>query len=150
MLEIGSKAPDFELKDQNAYTHRLKDYLGKKVVLYFYPKDNTSGCTNQANGFNELFDEFVQKNTVIIGISKDTVASHKRFADKNSLKFTILSDEELDTIKAYDVWKEKKNYGKTYMGIERSTYIIDENGVIEKAFEKVKSTKNPQDMLSEI
>ena len=150
MLEVGTKAPEFSLPDQNGETHTLSQYLGKKVVLYFYPKDNTPGCSKQAAGFGELYDEFKEKNVVILGVSKDSVASHKKFEQNYNLPFTILSDTELVAIQAYDVWKEKKNYGKTYMGIQRSTYLIDEEGNIEKAFENVKSDKNPSQMLCEI
>ena len=150
MLEIGTKAPEFELQDQNGDLHKLSDYLGKKVVLYFYPKDNTLGCTKQACGFSEMYPQFVEKNAVVIGVSKDSVKSHKKFEENHNLGFTLLSDEQLDTIKAYDVWKEKKNYGKTYMGIERTTYLIDEKGIIIKSFGKVKAADNPSQMLGEI
>ena len=150
MLEIGTKAPEFELQDQNGDLHNLSDYLGKKVILYFYPKDNTPGCTKQACGFSEMYPQFVEKNAVVIGVSKDSVKSHKKFEENHNLGFTLLSDEQLDTIKAYDVWKEKKNYGKTYMGIERTTYLIDEKGIIIKSFGKVKAADNPSQMLGEI
>ena len=150
MLEIGTKAPEFELQDQNGDLHKLSDYLGKKVVLYFYPKDNTPGCTKQACGFSEMYPQFIEKNAVVIGVSKDSVKSHKKFEENHNLGFTLLSDEQLDTIKAYDVWKEKKNYGKTYMGIERTTYLIDEKGIIIKSFGKVKAADNPSQMLGEI
>lgn len=147
MLETGTKAPDFSLSDQNGDIHTLAEYRGKKVILYFYPKDNTAGCTKQACGFGERYPLFQEKGAVVIGVSKDSVKSHKNFETKYSLPFTLLSDPELDTIKAYDVWKEKKNYGKTYMGILRTTYLIDENGVIIKAMDKVKASDNPQQML---
>ncbi len=147
MLKEGTKAPDFTLPDQNGDMHSLSDYEGKKVVLYFYPKDNTAGCTKQACSFGELYPLFREKGAVVIGISKDSVASHKKFEEKYGLPFTILSDTELEVIKAYDVWKEKKNYGKVSMGVVRTTYLIDENGVIVKALEKVKAAENPQDML---
>ncbi|EHL15682.1 hypothetical protein HMPREF9630_02034 [Peptoanaerobacter stomatis] len=150
MLEIGTKAPEFELQDQNGDLHKLSDYLGKKVVLYFYPKDNTPGCTKQACGFSEMYPQFIEKNAVVIGVSKDSVKSHKKFEENHNLGFTLLSDEQLDTIKAYDVWKEKKNYGRTYMGIERTTYLIDEKGIIIKSFGKVKAADNPSQMLGEI
>jgi len=150
MLEVGKKAPEFELQDQNGNLRKLSDYLGKKVVLYFYPKDNTAGCTKQACGFTELYPQFIEKNAVVIGVSKDSVKSHKKFEENHNLGFTLLSDEQLDTIKAYDVWKEKKNYGKTYMGIERTTYLIDEKGIIVKSFGKVKAADNPSQMLGEI
>ena len=147
MLETGTKAPDFTLPDQNGGMHSLSDYLGKKVILYFYPKDNTSGCTKQACGFADRYPQFKGKGAVILGVSKDSVASHKKFEEKYGLPFTLLSDTELDVIKAYDVWKEKKNYGKVSMGIVRTTYLIDENGYIVKAMDKVKAADNPQDML---
>lgn len=150
MLEIGTKAPEFELQDQNGDLHKLSDYLGKKVILYFYPKDNTPGCTKQACGFSEMYPQFIEKNAVVIGVSKDSVKSHKKFEENHNLGFTLLSDEQLDTIKAYDVWKEKKNYGRTYMGIERTTYLIDEKGIIIKSFGKVKAADNPLQMLGEI
>ena len=150
MLETGKKAPDFTLPDQNGDMHSLTDYLGKKVILYFYPKDNTSGCTKQACGFGELLPQFTEKGAVILGVSKDSVASHKKFEEKFSLPFTLLSDTELNVIKAYDVWKEKKNYGKVSMGVVRTTYLIDEKGVIVKAFDKVKAAENPAQMLGEL
>ena len=147
MLEIGTKAPDFSLPDQNGDIHTLSQYKGQKVILYFYPRDNTAGCTKQACGFTQLKPDFEEKGAVVIGISKDTVASHKRFEEKQNLNITLLADPELETIKAYDVWKEKKLYGKVSMGIVRTTYLIDEEGVIIKALEKVKSADNPQQML---
>ena len=147
MLETGTKAPDFELPDQNGKVHKLSDYKGKKVILYFYPKDNTSGCTKQACGFGERYPQFKEKGAIILGVSKDSVASHKKFEEKYGLPFTLLSDTELDVIKAYDVWKEKKNYGKVSMGIVRTTYLIDEDGMIIKAMDKVKAADNPQEML---
>lgn len=147
MLEIGTKAPTFELPDQNGEIHTLEEYKGKKVVLYFYPKDNTAGCTKQACGFGDLYPHFQEKGAVVIGISKDSVASHKKFEAKYGLPFTLLSDTELSAIQAYDVWKEKNMYGKKTMGVVRTTYLIDEEGVIEKAFEKVKAVDNPKQML---
>ena len=147
MLEIGTKAPDFLLPDQNGNMHSLEEYRGKKVILYFYPRDNTPGCTKQACGFGELYPQFTEKGAVVIGISKDSVASHKRFEEKYGLPFTILSDTELTAINAYDVWKEKKNYGKVSMGVLRTTYLIDEEGIIVKGFDKVKTADNPQQML---
>ena len=147
MLEIGTKAPDFTLPDQNGKTHSLSDYRGQKVILYFYPKDNTSGCTKQACGFAERYPQIQEKGAVVLGVSKDSVASHKKFEQNYGLPFTLLSDPELTVIKAYDVWQEKKNYGKTTMGVVRTTYLIDENGVILKAFGKVKAADNPQNML---
>lgn len=150
MLETGTKAPDFALLDQNGEIHKLSDYAGKKVILYFYPKDNTAGCTKQACGFSERYPQFTEKNAVVLGISKDSVASHKKFEEKYGLAFTLLSDTEHKVIEAYDVWKEKKNYGKVYMGIVRTTYLIDENGIIVKANDKVKAAEDPENMLKEI
>ena len=147
MLEIGTKAPEFSLPDENGEIRNLSDYKGKKLILYFYPRDNTPGCTKQACGFADLYPQFSEKDVEIVGISKDSVASHKKFKEKYSLPFTILSDTELQTIQAYDVWKEKKLYGKTSMGIVRTTYLIDENGVIIKAMDKVKAAENPEEML---
>ena len=147
MLETGTKAPDFELPDQNGVIHRLSDYRGKKVILYFYPKDNTPGCTKQACGYSQRLDLFNAGNTVILGISKDSVASHKRFEEKQNLKFTILSDTERKVIEAYDVWKEKKNYGKVSMGVVRTTYLIDEKGTIVFANDKVKASEDSEKML---
>ena len=147
MLSIGTKAPDFTLPDQNGDLHSLAEYRGKKLILYFYPKDNTAGCTKQACGFSELYPQFLEKGAVVVGISKDSVKSHKNFETKYGLTFTILSDTELSAIQAYNVWKEKKNYGKTYMGIVRTTYLIDEEGIIIQASDKVKAAANPQQML---
>ena len=147
MLAIGTPAPDFELPDQNGETHRLSDYRGQKVILYFYPKDNTAGCTKQACGFRERMPQFREKGAVILGVSKDSVASHKKFEENYGLPFTLLSDTEKIVIQAYDVWKEKKNYGKTTMGVVRTTYLIDENGTITKAYDKVKAADNPEQML---
>lgn len=150
MLEIGTKAPDFTLPDQNGNMHSLSEYRGKKVILYFYPKDNTPGCTKQACGFAERYPQFTEKGAVVLGISKDSVASHKKFEEKYGLPFTLLADPELVAIQAYDVWQEKKNYGKTYMGVVRTTYLIDEEGKIAKAFDKVKAADNPEQMLGEL
>lgn len=150
MLETGTKAPDFALPDQNGEIHKLSDYAGKKVILYFYPKDNTAGCTKQACGFSERYPQFTEKNAVVLGISKDSVASHKKFEEKYGLAFTLLSDTDRKVIEAYDVWKEKKNYGKVYMGIVRTTYLIDENGIIVKANDKVKVADDSENMLKEI
>ena len=150
MLEVGTKAPAIELPDQNGDIHTLEQYRGKKVILYFYPKDNTPGCTKQACGFAERYPQFTEKGAVVIGISKDTVSSHKKFEEKYSLPFTILSDPELTAIKAYDVWKEKKNYGKVSMGVVRTTYLIDENGIIIRANDKVKAADDPEKMLGEL
>lgn len=147
MLEIGTKAPDFELPDQDGVMHKLGEYAGKKLVLYFYPKDNTPGCSKQACGFGDLLPLFTERGAVIVGVSKDSMASHKKFKEKYHLPFTLLSDTELEAIKAYDVWQEKKLYGKVSMGVVRTTYLIDENGVIIKAMGKVKAAQNPQDTL---
>lgn len=150
MLEVGMKAPELSLPDQNGNVHTLEEYRGKKVILYFYPKDNTPGCSKQACGFGELYPQFVEKGAVVLGVSKDSVASHKRFEEKYGLPFTLLSDTELSCIQAYDVWKEKKMYGKVSMGVVRTTYLINENGIIEKAYDKVKAADNPAQMLGEL
>lgn len=150
MLSIGTKAPDFTLPDQNGEMRSLSDYKGQKVILYFYPKDMTSGCTKQACAFSELYPQFREKGAVVLGVSKDSVASHKRFEEKHGLPFTLLSDTEKTVIQAYDVWKEKKLYGKTSYGVVRTTYLIDEDGVIERAFDKVKAADNPAQMLGEL
>ena len=150
MLEAGIQAPNFELPDKNGVMHKLSDYRGKKVVLYFYSKDNTSGCTKQACGFGELYPQFTEKGAEVIGISKDSVASHLKFSDKYELPFVLLSDTELSAIKAYDVWQEKKLYGKVSMGVVRTTYLIDESGMISKVFKKVKAAENPAQVLSEL
>src|SRR5699024_6172621 len=150
MLEIGTKAPAFELPDQNGDIHRLEEYKGKKVILYFYPKDNTAGCTKQACGFGELYPQFLAKGAVVIGVSKDSVASHKKCEEKYHLPFTLLSDPALTCIQGYDDWEEKNMYGKKTMGVVRTTYLIDEEGVIQKAFGKVKAADNPAQMLQEL
>ncbi len=147
MLKVGTKAPSFTLPDQNGNMHTLEDYRGKKVILYFYPKDNTPGCTKQACGFAELYPQFQEKGAVVLGVSKDTVASHKKFEEKYGLPFTLLSDTEKEVIQAYDVWKEKTMYGKKVFGVVRTTYLIDEEGTIVKAFGKVKAAENPGQML---
>jgi len=148
MLEVGMKAPDFELLDQNGNSHKLSNYLGQKVLLYFYPKDNTSGCSKQAIGYSQLSGEFEKKGIKIIGISKDSVSSHKRFEEKQNLKITLLSDEERKVIESYDVWKEKSMYGKVVLGVVRTTYVIDENGVIIFANNKVNAASDAEKMLS--
>ena len=150
MLEVGSKAPDFTLPDQNGDMRSLSDYLGRKVVLYFYPKDMTAGCSKQACAFGELYPHFIEKGAVVIGVSKDSVASHKKFEEKYQLPFTLLSDTEKKVIQMYDVWKEKKLYGKVSMGVVRTTYLIDEEGIIVRAFTKVKAADNPAQMLGEL
>ena len=148
MLEVGMKAPDFTLLDKRGNSVSLSDFLGKKVVLYFYPKDNTPGCTRQACAFAQNHSNFEDKNVVVIGVSKDSVASHLKFAEKYELPFVLLSDPELQAIQAYGVWQEKKLYGKVSMGVVRSTYLIDEQGVIEKVMPKVKPDTNAQDILA--
>ena len=148
MLEIGTKAPEFSLPDKEGNIVSLSDFLGKKVVLYFYPRDNTPGCSRQACAFAGAYEGFKAKNIVVIGVSKDSVASHQKFAEKYNLPFILLSDPECQAIEAYDVWKEKKLYGKVSFGVERSTYIIDEQGYIEKAMPKVKPDTNAADILA--
>ncbi|MEE1114933.1 MAG: thioredoxin-dependent thiol peroxidase [Eubacterium sp.] len=150
MLEINTKAPDFELPDQNGETHKLSDYLGKKVILYFYPKDMTAGCTKQACGFAERYPQIREAGAVVLGVSKDTVASHKKFEEKYGLPFTLLSNPDLDVIQQYEAWGEKKMYGKTSYGVIRTTYLIDEEGMIIKAYGKVKAADNPQQMLEDL
>ncbi len=147
MLEAGVKAPDFELPDKNGDLHKLSDYRGKKLILYFYSRDNTSGCTKQACGFGELYPQFLEKGAEVVGISKDSSASHLKFSEKYDLPFTLLADTELQAIKSYDVWQEKKMYGKVSMGVVRTTYLIDENGIIEKVYKRVRAAENPQKML---
>ena len=148
LLDVGAKAPDFALSDKNGDIVRLSDFLGKKVVLYFYPKDNTAGCTRQACAFAARFGEFEAKNAVVIGVSRDSAASHLKFAEKYELPFVLLSDPERQAIEAYGVWQEKKNYGKVTMGIVRTTYLIDETGVIEKVWPKVKPDDNAGEILA--
>lgn len=150
MLEIGTVAPDFELPDQNGKKHSLKQYRGQKVILYFYPRDNTTGCSKQACGFSERYPQFLEKGAIILGVSKDSVASHKKFEEKYGLAFPLLSDTSRQVIEAYDVWKEKKLYGKVSMGIVRTTYLIDENGMIVKANDKVKAADDADNMLNEL
>ncbi len=147
MLEIGMIAPDFTLSDKNGTPVNLSGFLGKKVVLYFYPKDNTPGCTRQACAFAAAYEGFREKDVVVIGISKDSVKSHENFARKYDLPFILLSDPELTAIQAYGVWQEKKLYGKVSMGVVRSTYIIDEQGRIEKVMPKVKPDTNAEEIL---
>ena len=150
MLKTGTAAPDFALPDQNGEIRRLSDFAGRRVILYFYSKDMTSGCTKQACGFAELYPQFREKDAVVIGVSKDNAASHKKFEEKYSLPFILLADPEKEAIQAYDVWQEKNNYGKITMGVVRTTYLIDENGIIVKAFGKVKAADNPAQMLGEL
>ena len=146
MLSVGTQAPDFTLPDQNGEMHSLSDYRGQKVVLYFYPKDNTAGCTKQACAFGELYPQFREKGAAVLGVSKDSVASHKRFEEKHGLPFTLLSDPELQVITAYDVLKPPKD-DKPSRSVSRSTYLIDEDGIIVKAFGAVKAKENPTQML---
>jgi len=148
MLEVGTKAPDFILLDKSGTPVSLSDFLGKKVVLYFYPKDNTPGCTRHACAFAQSYSDFEDKNVVVIGISKDSVASHLKFTQKYDLPFILLSDPELQAISAYGAWQEKKLYGKVSMGVVRSTYLIDEQGVIEKVMPKVKPDTNAEEILA--
>ena len=148
LLEIGAKAPAFTLPDQNGAPVSLSDFAGKKVVLYFYPKDSTSGCTREAQGFAAQYAAFGEKNTVILGVSRDSQSSHKNFAAKYGLPFALLSDPERAVIEAYGVWQEKKNYGKTMMGIVRTTYLIDEAGVIEKVYPRVKPDTHAGEILA--
>ena len=147
MLEIGMKAPEFTLNDKNGNTVNLVDFLGRKVVLYFYPKDNTPGCTRQAVAFAAADEQFKAQNVVVIGISKDSAASHLKFSQKYDLPFILLSDPELQAIQAYGVWQEKKLYGKVSMGVVRSTFVIDEQGNIEKIMHKVKPDTNAAEIL---
>ena len=148
MLEVGMKAPEFTLPDKDGNSVSLTNFAGKKVVLYFYPKDNTPGCTRQACAFAGAYEEFKKINAVVIGVSKDSVASHQKFAEKHSLPFILLSDPELTAIQAYGVWQEKKLYGKVSMGVVRSTFVIDENGMIEKVMPKVKPDTNAVEILT--
>ena len=148
MLEKGTKAPEFALNDKDGNLVKLSDFMGRKVVLYFYPKDNTPGCTRQACAFAAAYEGFKAKDVVVIGISKDSVASHLKFAQKHELPFILLSDQELRAIQGYDVWQEKKLYGKVSMGVVRSTYIIDEQGMIEKVMPKVKPDTNAAEILA--
>ena len=147
MLEIGTIAPSFALPDQDGVIHTLEQYRGQKVILYFYPKDSTPGCTKQACGYSERLPQIGEQGAVVLGVSKDSVASHKKFAEKYGLAFTLLADPERTVIVAYDVWKEKKNYGKVSMGVVRTTYLIDEKGVIIRASDKVKTAEDADQML---
>lgn len=147
-MEVGTKAPEFTLPDKDGNPVSLTDFAGKKVVLYFYPKDNTPGCTRQACAFAGAYEEFEKINVVVIGVSKDSAASHQKFAEKHGLPFILLSDPELTAIQAYGVWQEKKLYGKVSMGVVRSTFVINENGMIEKVMPKVKPDTNAADILA--
>lgn len=148
MLEPNTKAPEFTLNDKDGNPVSLSDFAGKKVVLYFYPKDNTPGCTRQACAFSAAYEDFKKLDVAVIGVSKDSSESHRKFAEKHGLPFILLSDPELQAIKAYDVWQEKKLYGKVSMGVVRTTYIIDENGMIEKTMPKVKPDTNAAEILA--
>ena len=150
MLEVGMKAPDFTLADKDGKSVSLSDFLGKKVVLYFYPRDNTPGCTRQACAFAGSYAQFREKNVEVIGISKDSVASHVKFAEKYSLPFILLSDPELTAIQAYGVWQEKKQYGKVSMGVVRTTFLIDEEGNIAAVMPKVKPDTNAEEILASL
>lgn len=150
MLTPGMKAPEFTLQDQDGIARSLSEFRGRKVILYFYSKDMTSGCTKQACGFAELYPQFQEKGAAVIGVSKDTVASHRRFADKYNLPFILLADPEKEVIRAYDVWKEKNMYGKPVTGVVRTTYLIDENGTIAGTYAKVNAAENPGQMLNEL
>ena len=148
MLEVGMKAPEFTLPDKDGNMVSLADFAGKKVVLYYYPRDNTPGCTRQACAFASAYEEFKNINAVVIGVSKDSVTSHQKFAEKHGLPFILLSDPERAAIEAYGVWQEKKNYGKVSMGVVRSTFVIDENGVVEKVMPKVKPDTNAAEIMA--
>ena len=148
MLEVGTKAPQFTLSDKDGNAVSLSDFLGKKVVLYFYPRDNTPGCTRQACAFASNYEGFKSKDVIVIGVSKDSVASHQKFAEKYDLPFILLSDPDRQVIEVYGVWQEKKNHGKVSMGVVRSTFIIDEQGVIEKVMPKVKPDTNAAEILA--
>ena len=146
MLNVGDTAPDFSLPDQHGAERRLSDFRGKKVVLYFYPKDNTSGCTTEAVGFRDIAEKFADNNAVVIGVSKDSVNSHRKFADKYSLPFILLADENKKAIDLYGVFKEKKMYGKTVMGVKRTTFVIDEYGVIKRIYSDVKAAGHAEEV----
>ena len=146
-MQIGDQAPEFALPDQQGNMVKLSDFIGQKVILYFYPKDNTPGCTRQACAFAAAYDEFKKRDLAVIGISKDSVESHRKFAEKHNLPFILLADPELQAIQAYGVWQEKKLYGKLSMGVVRTTFIIDENGIIEKIMPKVKPDTNAAEIL---
>ena len=150
MLELGIKAPDFELPDQNGEVHKLSDYAGKKVILYFYPKDNTPGCTTEACEFSQNYDDFIANDSVIIGISPDSVKSHENFIKKHDLKHILLSDEDKNVSKLYGVWQVRKNYGREYLGIVRTTFVIDKNGDILKVYKSVKAKDHAAKVLADL
>jgi len=147
-LKVGDKAPDFELPTGDGGTLSLKEMKGKKVILYFYPKDNTSGCTKEACSFRDDVSKFRKKGAVIVGVSIDSVASHKNFAEKYALPFPLASDEKKELVKKYGVWKEKSMYGRKYMGVERTTFVIDEQGRIAQIFRKVKVDGHTEEVLA--
>ena len=147
MLNVGDRAPEFTLKDKDGNEVSLSDFIGKRVVLYFYPKDNTPGCTRQACAFAGAYEEFKNKGVEVIGISRDSISSHLKFAEKHNLPFVLLSDPELEAIQSYGVWQEKKLYGKLSFGVVRTTFIIDENGIVEKIMPKVKPDTNAEEIL---
>ena len=150
MLNVGDKAPAFSLLDQDGKTHTLADYAGTWKVIYFYPKDDTPGCTKEACGLRDAFPSFGDVNTTVLGVSKDSVQKHKKFADKYELPFTLLSDESTDMIQAYGAWKEKSMFGKTYMGINRISYLVDPDGVIAKVYPKVKPAEHAKELLQDL
>lgn len=150
MLAVGTKAPDFSLPNSNGDLVTLSSFLGKKVVIYFYSKDNTSGCTKQALGFKENYEKYISNGFIVIGISKDSVISHKKFIDKYDLPFILLSDTEQNVLKLYEVWGEKKMYGKSYFGVNRTTYVIDEQGFVINVYKKVNPEKNAEEILCKL
>lgn len=150
MLETGTRAPEFSLPDHNGKMHSLADYRGRKVILYFYPADMSPGCTSQACGFRDLYPQIREKGAVVLGINADSVASHRKFMEEHGLPFTLLSDPDRTVLQAYDVWKERSMFGKPVMGIERSTYLIDEEGTIIRAFGRVKPKDNARQMFREL
>ncbi|MBU0530314.1 MAG: thioredoxin-dependent thiol peroxidase [Candidatus Aenigmatarchaeota archaeon] len=147
MIKEGSQAPEFSLKDSEGKTHKLSDYRGKKIVLYFYPRDNTPGCTKEACNFRDDDSEIRKRNGVVLGVSGDSEESHKKFQEKHKLPFTLLSDPEKEVIKRYGAWKEKRMYGKTFLGIQRSTFLIDEKGNVIKVFPNVKVDNHSKEIL---
>lgn len=150
MLETGTRAPEFSLPDHNGKMHSLADYRGRKVILYFYPADTSPGCTSQACGFRDLYPQIREKGAVVLGINADSVASHRKFMEEHGLPFTLLSDPDRTVLQVYDVWKERSMFGKPVMGIERSTYLIDEEGTIIRAFGRVKPKDNARQMFREL